>query len=48
MKKALLTTCVAFLFLTATAQENSYIVKTRGAKKKAQMELVGDSILNLE
>ena len=32
MKKALLTTCVAFLFLTATAQENSYIVKTRGAK----------------
>ena len=48
MKKAFLTTCVAFLFLTATAQENSYIVKTRGAKKKAQMELSDDSILNLE
>ena len=47
MKKAFLTTCVAFLFLTATAQENPYIVKTRGAKQKAQMELAGDSILNL-
>ena len=48
MKKAFLTTCVAFLFLTATAQENSYIVKTRGAKKKAQMELADDSALNQE
>ena len=35
MKKSFLTVCVAFLFLTATAQENPYIVKTRGAKKKA-------------
>lgn len=48
MKKAFLTTCVAFLFLTATAQENSYIVKTRGAKKKAQLELAADSLLNQE
>ena len=48
MKKAFLTTCVAFLFLTATAQENSYIVKTRGAKKKAQMELADDSALSQE
>ena len=48
MKKAFLTTCVAFLFLAATAQENSYIVKTRGAKKKAQLELAGDSIANPE
>ena len=48
MKKSFLTTCVAFLFLTATAQENPYIVKTRGAKKKAQTELAGDSIQNAE
>ena len=48
MKKAFLTTCVAFLFLTATAQENPYIVKTRSAKQKAQVELAADSILNLE
>ena len=44
MKKAFLTTCVAFLFLTATAQENPYIVKTRGAKKVQQMEYVGDDV----
>ena len=36
MKKSFLTTCVALFFLTATAQENPYIVKTRGVKKKAQ------------
>ncbi|MBQ6377392.1 MAG: hypothetical protein IJJ56_01190 [Prevotella sp.] len=36
MKKTILTTCAAFLFLTAMAQENPYIVKTSGAKKSAQ------------
>ena len=45
MKKAILTACVAFLFLTATAQENSYIVKTRGAKKAQPMEVAGDDAL---
>ena len=45
MKKSFLTVCVAFLFLTATAQENSYIVKTRGAKKKVQMEMVSEDPL---
>ncbi len=38
MKKAFLTSCVAFMFLAATAQENPYIVKTRGAQKKALLE----------
>lgn len=45
MKKAILTTCVAFLFLTATAQENPYIVKTRGAKKAQPVEVTGDNAL---
>jgi hypothetical protein len=36
MKKFFLTTCAAFLFLTAVAQDNPYIVKTRGVKKTAQ------------
>ena len=36
MKKTILTTCAAFLFLTAMAQENPYIVKTSGVKKYAQ------------
>ena len=46
MKKAFLTTCVALIFLAATAQEsNDYIVKTRGAKKKAQAEL-GESLID--
>lgn len=36
MKKTILTTCAAFLFLTAMAQENPYIVKTSGVKKSAQ------------
>jgi hypothetical protein len=40
MKRTLLFTCVAFLFVTAYAQENSYIVKTRGAKHKADLQLV--------
>lgn len=42
MKKTVLSTCMAFLFLTAMAQENSYIVKTKGAKKSAQTYEVGD------
>lgn len=50
MKKAFLTTCVAMLFLVAAAQENPYIVKTRGAKKtKAQVEgELADSLLAAE
>ena len=48
MKKTILTTCAAFFFLTAVAQENPYIVKTSGVKKYAQsgiaggMEIIGD------
>lgn len=41
MKKMILTACAAFLFLTATAQENSYIVKTRNANKKALTQQAG-------
>jgi len=33
---------MAFLFLVAMAQENPYIVKTRGAKKSAQAFEVSD------
>ncbi len=40
MKRTLLTTCMAFILLVAYAQENSYIVKTRGAKHKAELEQV--------
>ena len=39
MKRTLLATCVAFLFMTAYAQENSYIVKTRGALQKSELQL---------
>lgn len=39
MKRTLLTTCMAFILLVAYAQENSYIVKTRGAKHKAELQL---------
>lgn len=42
MKKTILTTCALFLFLTAMAQENPYIVKTSGAKKHAQSAIVDD------
>ena len=46
MKKSFLTTCVALIFLTATAQENSYFVKTRGAKKvQLQTEYSSDEVL---
>jgi hypothetical protein len=40
MKRTLLLTCVAFLFMTAYAQENSYIVKTRGAVQKSELQVV--------
>ena len=40
MKRTLLATCVAFIFMTAYAQENSYIVKTRGALQKSDLQLV--------
>ena len=46
MKKTFLTACAALLFLTASAQENPYIVKTSGAKKSAQggiMNELGDA-----
>ena len=42
MKKTILTTCAAFLFLTAIAQENPYIVKTSGAKRHAQPGIVNE------
>ena len=42
MKRTLLATCVAFLFVTVYAQENSYIVKTRGAKHTSELQLVND------
>ena len=38
MKRTILSTCAALLFMVATAQENSYIVKTRGAKKSVLAE----------
>ena len=40
MKRTLLTTCVAFLLMTAYAQENSYIVKTSGAKHTSDLQLL--------
>ena len=36
MKKTFLTACMSFAFLAASAQTNSYIVKTKGATKSAQ------------
>ena len=38
MKRAILTAGLAMLLMTVSAQENSYIVKTRGAKKKVAVE----------
>ena len=40
MKRTLLAICVAFLFMSAYAQENSYIVKTRGALQNSDLQLV--------
>ena len=38
MKRAILTAGLALLLMTVSAQENSYIVKTRNAKKKVAVE----------
>ena len=44
MKRAILTTGLAMFLMTVSAQENSYIVKTRNAKKKVAVEnLLTDS-----
>ncbi len=40
MKRAILTAGLAMLLMTVSAQENSYIVKTRNAKKKVAVENV--------
>ena len=40
MKRTLIATCVAFLFVSAYAQENSYIVKTSGVKPTSDLQLV--------
>ena len=39
MKRTIFTACLAIAFLTASAQSNSYIVKTKGAKKSAQTHM---------
>ena len=45
MKRAILTAGLAMLLMTVSAQENSYIVKTRNAKKKVAVEnLLTESI----
>ena len=41
MKRTLLSTCLAFLLVTAYAQENSYIVKTSGVLEGTRLETVG-------
>ena len=38
MKRTILSTCAALLFMVATAQENSYIVKTRNVNKSILVE----------
>lgn len=40
MKRVILSACLALALLTASAQENSYIVKTRNVKKMAQAQMV--------
>lgn len=42
MKRMILSACMALAFLTVAAQENPYIVKTRGAKKSAQTQMADD------
>ena len=42
MKRMIFMVCVAFAFLTVSAQENPYIVKTRGAKKSAQTQMADE------
>ena len=42
MKKTFLTACMAFAFMAASAQTNSYIVKTKGATKSAQNHMADE------
>ena len=42
MKRMIFSACMALAFLTASAQENPYIVKTRGAKKSAQTQMADE------
>ena len=42
MKKVILTALMALVFVAASAQENSYIVKTRNVKKGVMPELSQD------
>ena len=44
MKRAFITACLALTFLAATAQENSYIVKTRNVKKSVANPTAGVDI----
>ncbi|SHK83461.1 hypothetical protein [Xylanibacter ruminicola] len=39
MKRMIFTACMAIAFLTASAQSNPYIVKTKGVKKSAQTHM---------
>ena len=39
MKRTIFAVCMAIAFLTASAQSNSYIVKTKGVKKSAQTHM---------
>ena len=42
MKKVFLTACMALTFMVVSAQENSYIVKTRNVKKGLAPELAAE------
>ena len=42
MKRMFLTACMAFAFLNLSAQENPYIVKTKGAKKSAMTQMADE------
>ena len=42
MKRMFLTACMAFAFLNLSAQENPYIVKTKGAKKSAMTKMADE------
>ena len=48
MKRAILTAGLAMLLMTVSAQENSYIVKTRNAKKKVAVENLLTDITSVE
>ena len=42
MKRMICTACMALAFLTVSAQENPYIVKTKGAKKSAMTQMADE------